>query len=536
MGSAHAADLTYSINCGGGASGSFAADGYASGGTKYTTAHAIDTSDPGGTNDFPSSTVYQSERYGMNFAYTFPHLTPGTWYFVRLHFAEYRYDEDGYGGKSARLFNVNINGSQQLTNFDVYHTAGADYKAVLEQFVAAADSNGKITIVFTGVTDNAEIKGIEVFGGIHLTNPFTTGHPEKGDGTNQYVYGGQQPDGYLEIPGEITATGATTNESQALVNPNNMLVDLKIENTPIPKTLVHTWKVNGSSILVKVPDRPDGTTFSDGKFVFQGLPDDNTGFGNHQINLYIAGNNTETANIQTFYTGVSSNYPNADGSIPNWFYYYGLDYPTSAVYSEEFAPSGGSAHVIGTWSDGKNVIEESQTYIGSWSKQRDWLPVFAIAGDNKLAAVGELSTRGIYSYLAVNAHELEHLALWYNNDVVIHTPSGPPPPGVIDTDGDGIPDNIEPKYHLDPEESDTTGYYGPQSNSPDEGHQDPEALCDISALGSVTQNQQAYENDWANFGVNFGVMPKYFPYQYTPYSSNESTTNHLPSGAITQLP
>lgn len=59
-----AAPSYYVINCGGGASGSYAADGYASGGTKYTTAHAIDTS---GVQDAAPQDVYQSERYGMSF-------------------------------------------------------------------------------------------------------------------------------------------------------------------------------------------------------------------------------------------------------------------------------------------------------------------------------------------------------------------------------------------------------------------------------------------------------------------------------------
>jgi hypothetical protein len=49
-----------------------------------------------------------------------------------------------------------------LTNFDILATAGAEYKAVIEQFTATADSTGKITIVFTTVKDNAQVNGIEI--------------------------------------------------------------------------------------------------------------------------------------------------------------------------------------------------------------------------------------------------------------------------------------------------------------------------------------------------------------------------------------
>jgi len=57
--------------------------------------------------------VYQSERYG-NHTYTFGSLTPGASYIARLHFAETKWTTAG-----ARVFNVLINGTQALTNFDI---------------------------------------------------------------------------------------------------------------------------------------------------------------------------------------------------------------------------------------------------------------------------------------------------------------------------------------------------------------------------------------------------------------------------------
>jgi hypothetical protein len=141
------------INSGGPAVAPFAADEDFAGGTTSGTSHAIDTS--GVTSPAPQA-VYQSNRYG-NFSYVVPGLTAGANYTVRLHFAEEYWTTAG-----SRTFNVTINGKQVLTNFDILATAGAEYKAVVEQFTAAADSTGKMTIQFITVKDNAQVNGIEI--------------------------------------------------------------------------------------------------------------------------------------------------------------------------------------------------------------------------------------------------------------------------------------------------------------------------------------------------------------------------------------
>jgi hypothetical protein len=141
------------INSGGPAVAPFTADADFTGGATSATGTAINTS--GVTNAAPQA-VYQSNRYG-NFSYTVPGLTAGASYTVRLHFAETYWTAAG-----SRTFNVIINGQQVLTNFDILATAGAEYKAVVEQFTAAADSTGKITIQFTTVKDNAQVNGIEI--------------------------------------------------------------------------------------------------------------------------------------------------------------------------------------------------------------------------------------------------------------------------------------------------------------------------------------------------------------------------------------
>jgi hypothetical protein len=104
--------------------------------------------------------VYQNERYGT-FTYTIPGLTPGGLYTVRLHFSE-----DYWSSAGQRIFDVSINGAQVLTNFDIFAAAGGMDTAIVEQFAATADANGKIAIAFHATKDspdpNAKVDGIEI--------------------------------------------------------------------------------------------------------------------------------------------------------------------------------------------------------------------------------------------------------------------------------------------------------------------------------------------------------------------------------------
>jgi len=143
----------YQINCGGNAASPYTADQYVSGGTKRTVTNSITIS--GITNPAPTA-VYQSERYGAS-TYTFPSLTAGASYKVRLHFAELYWTATG-----KRKFNVVINGTTVLSSFDLYAAAGASYKAVVREFTTTANTSGQIVIQLTNVTDNATIEGIQI--------------------------------------------------------------------------------------------------------------------------------------------------------------------------------------------------------------------------------------------------------------------------------------------------------------------------------------------------------------------------------------
>ena len=145
----------YAISAGGTGSGNYQADNYSVSGTSNTATITDSITTSGVSNPAPLA-VYQSQRYG-NFSYVFPGLSPGASYTVRLDFAETYWTSAGQ-----RLFNVSINGSQVLSNFDIFATAGAKDKAVAEQFTTSATSNGQITLQFSTVADNALAEGIEI--------------------------------------------------------------------------------------------------------------------------------------------------------------------------------------------------------------------------------------------------------------------------------------------------------------------------------------------------------------------------------------
>jgi hypothetical protein len=152
-----------SINCGGpavsnsgGGDNPFVADKDYTGGSTYSVTHAITIPASISTTAAPAA-VYQTARQGVT-TYTIPGLTSGTQYTVRLHFAELY-----FSAAASREFNVAINGTTVLTNFDIYATAGANYTAVVENFTATANSSGDIVIAFTsGAKDQPMFEGIEV--------------------------------------------------------------------------------------------------------------------------------------------------------------------------------------------------------------------------------------------------------------------------------------------------------------------------------------------------------------------------------------
>jgi hypothetical protein len=148
------AGLVHAVNSGGSAASPFASDAYFSGGSTYSSGSAINTS---GVTDPAPQAVYQTERFG-NFTYTFTGLGPGAAHTVRLHLAETFHNTAG-----SRRFHVSINGTQVLTDYDIFAEAGGKNIALVEEFPAAANPSGQIVVQFAnGAADNAKSSGIEI--------------------------------------------------------------------------------------------------------------------------------------------------------------------------------------------------------------------------------------------------------------------------------------------------------------------------------------------------------------------------------------
>src|SRR6185369_14394094 len=116
----------------------------------------------GGTSD---PTLFQYERFGFGpnnatvpFTYTF-NVPTGTTYQVDLKFMENYFTAAGL-----RQFNVVINGTTVLTNFDVFTAAGGQLKAIDRYFNnIAPNASGQIVIAFNiGAADRPEVNAIQI--------------------------------------------------------------------------------------------------------------------------------------------------------------------------------------------------------------------------------------------------------------------------------------------------------------------------------------------------------------------------------------
>jgi len=153
--SIHTAGQFYAVNGGGSASDRFLPDQFFSdGGWTASNPASVDTG--GVTNPAPQA-VYQSEHVGI-FTYTIPQLIPVGRYTVRLHFNEFYWSHP-----RQRIFNVGINDTTVLSDFDIIGQAGGQNKAIVEEFSATATSDGQIIIRFGPARlDAAKVSGIEV--------------------------------------------------------------------------------------------------------------------------------------------------------------------------------------------------------------------------------------------------------------------------------------------------------------------------------------------------------------------------------------
>lgn len=128
----------------------WAADYGFNSGTAYQTTSPIanTTADP----------MYQSQRQSATTPLTYTFTVPNGNYNIYFKFAELASTVTGAG---QRLFNVDVNGSRVLSNFDVYAAGGGRYVAV-RRTIPVSVAGGRIQITLTPVRSSAIVNAIEI--------------------------------------------------------------------------------------------------------------------------------------------------------------------------------------------------------------------------------------------------------------------------------------------------------------------------------------------------------------------------------------
>jgi hypothetical protein len=137
--------------------GSFIGDTDFVGGNNDAPGHAITT--PTAIASLAAPAAVYADAHQGSVTYTIPNLSATRTYTVVLHFAELFFTS-----ANSRQFDVSINGTQVLTNFDIFAAAGnANFTAVVQSFANITPVNGQIVIAFyNGAHDQPMVNGIEI--------------------------------------------------------------------------------------------------------------------------------------------------------------------------------------------------------------------------------------------------------------------------------------------------------------------------------------------------------------------------------------
>ncbi len=389
---------------------------------------------------------------------------------------------------------------------------------------------------------------------IRLTSPNPKGHPQKGDGTNQFAYNdsiglGPQKDfanGDLFLPITTTLINGTAAETLE-VKPR---LDWTTDIAGTTAQLLYAVTAAGNTIIPSTTYGPQPLLPRIG-FDFRTLPTQNSNFGDHLVTQIVDGKKSDVAHIETFFQGDAINYPgnlpaptfhNDDGttdpnpaSPPNFWYYY------NQVFSKP-------ANSFYTYHGNTRTDPASlQIYLNYDAWIPFSMPVFKLNA-GKIQWIGQLKFTGIYTYIYCCGHESAHRAhlqagietgglhtdSTQEDYISDHDPTGG---YVVQGGGDGVSDVYEGIHHLNPQLSDTTGAYrltGEASTG------DAELLADIDALGVLIANKALWKQDWAEpKGCRWGKLP--WPmnkpqWTFTPISGIDLDNNIMYGPGTPDLP
>jgi hypothetical protein len=216
-------------------------NGLVTGGFPYSESDTI-----GGFQPPANQAIYQTEWTGGQTngvpvggtAFTFNVPLENGGYTVRLHFAELNKT-----GANQRLFDVEIENVEVLSNYDIWTEAGGIDQAIVEEFGATV-TDGSLTIDFIRQVENAKISGIEILAGLpsggQVTVPFrvNSGGPQVTTGgvtwmADQYQSGGRPYSNPSLTVGEIDGTTDDVlylTEYSSGVNLGSIAYDIPIAN------------------------------------------------------------------------------------------------------------------------------------------------------------------------------------------------------------------------------------------------------------------------------------------------------------------
>ncbi|MBD0256633.1 MAG: hypothetical protein ICV83_13015 [Cytophagales bacterium] len=122
--------------------------------------------------------LYRNARVGAAFSYGIP--VPAGTYHVKLHFAETYFGNRVAGGVGSRKFNVYLEGTKRLSDYDVFAQAGGALRAV-QATIPVTVTDGVLNLFFAqGSANNPFVSAIEV---VPAAVTARLGTPEAGDGS-----------------------------------------------------------------------------------------------------------------------------------------------------------------------------------------------------------------------------------------------------------------------------------------------------------------------------------------------------------------
>ncbi|QIL75328.1 InlB B-repeat-containing protein [Hymenobacter sp. HDW8] len=342
--------------------GTFAADNF------FAPAAGTTTSTFSTSAAIAGGAIYQTERSGKNFGYSFP-VSSGKQYRVVLHLAEIYFTQ-----ANKRVFDVKLEGTRVLDNYDIFAKVGAN-TATTETFtVTVADD--ALNLDFSSLTadgglNNAKIAALEVYAVDAPATTYTlttTASPAAGGTVGRSPNAGSYASGTVV---SLTATPAAgyvfsgwSGDATGTVNPLSVTMSANKSITatftvapPVSYTLTTTTSPTGGGTISRTPNAASyasGTVVSltatpEAGYTFSGWSGDASGSTN-PLSVTMSANKNITATFTqtppTTYTLTTTASPTAGGTIgrvPN-----AGSYASGTVVSLTATPAAG--YVFSGWS------------------------------------------------------------------------------------------------------------------------------------------------------------------------------------------